>query len=216
MTFSSFKSFGTIKNQRILKQFHYSCETYDSSGLFNNLTKEYDGIFSNPAIISTVSPAVGTRCLTMNRNYFITLPKYTNSPNGFSVSFWVKTNSTAAYSRIIEYSNFRIFILETNLAFQAGGASTVYTAYPNFNDNVWRHFSFVFNPNATVIIYCNGIFYKSFTAVSYPYLNNGGYIGKSVSNNDPLFSGSIDDIRLYDDKIISADEAMQIYTNTFL
>ena len=214
MTFSSFKSFGTLKNQRILKQFYYTCDTYDSSGLFNNVTYQYDGIFTSSAILSTVSPAVGTSCLTMNADYFITLPLYKNSPYGFSFSFWVKTNSTARYSRVVDYNTFRIFIFGGgNLSFQVGGSGTVYTAYPNFNDNVWRHFTFVINPNE-VIIYANGKYYSSITITGfYPNIDNGGYIGKSTAN-DPLFTGSIDDIRLYD-KIVSAEEAQQIYTNTY-
>ena len=99
------------------------------------------------------------------------------------------------------------------MSFQVGGSGTVYTAYPNFNDNVWRHFTFVINPNE-VIIYANGKYYNSITITGfYPNIDNGGYIGKSTAN-DPLFTDSIDDIRLYD-KIVSAEEAQQIYTNTY-
>lgn len=216
MTFSSFKSFGTLKNQRILKQgFQYTCDTYDSSGLFNNVTNKYDGIFNNSAIISTVSPAVGTACLTMNANYFVTLPFYTNSPSGFSVCFWVKTNSNARYSRILEFGHLRIFIFNlSNLSFQAGGSGTVYAAYPNFTDNVWRHFTFVMNPDKSVIIYANGIYYTTINIEAFPFINNIGYIGKSFGS-DPLFIGSIDDMRLYDNKLLSAEEVQQIYTNPY-
>jgi hypothetical protein len=150
----------------------------------------------------------------MNADYFITVPWYKNSPSGFSFCFWVKTNSTARYSRVVEYNTFRIFIFNgVNLSFQVASGN-VYTAYPNFNDNVWRHFTFVLNPDATVIIYVNGNYYNTVNSSGYPVINTRGYIGKSFGG-DPLFTGSIDDIRLYDDKIVSAEEAQQIYTNTY-
>ena len=47
----------------------------------------------------------------------------------------------------------------------------------------------------------------------YPAINNYGYIGKSAGN-DPLLTGSVDDIRLYDGYLLAASTIQSIYANT--
>lgn len=196
--------------------FYYTCDSHNFFGLLNQTTGVYDGVFSNKAIISTINPAVASSCLTMNADNFITLPTYQSSSNGFSFCCWVKTNTNARYSRVIEYQKLRIYIDGSTLVCQTGTDGKPYYLTGVMNDNVWRHFSFVFNSNMTITTYVNGVLYSTNTIIAnqFPSINNIGYLGKSTGP-DPLFIGSLDDIRLYDNLILNAEQAKNVYLNKF-
>ena len=94
------------------------------------------------------------------------------------------------------------------------GNNDVRIIFANVNDNVWRHFGVVFNPDGTALIYVNGVYnYTLVMPNGYLSVSNYGYIGKS-GGNDPLLTGSIDDIRLYDGYLLAASTIQSIYANT--
>lgn len=194
---------------------YYTCDTYNiNSYLLNQDTQVYDGTLSNLSIISNVSPALGKSCLTMNTNYYVTLPFYKCSTSGFSVCFWFKSNTqTSNYARIIDYSNCVIFLLNNTMMISSGTSYNV-VLYSNVTDNIWRNFSLVFNTNGSVLVYMNGIYSSTVTLSGYPLINSIGYIGRS-SGSDPYIIASMDDIRIYDNKILSAIDVKSIYNNVY-
>jgi hypothetical protein len=192
--------------------FIYSIEDFNQTSLFSEISSTYDASFNNSAIISNLNPAVGQYCLTMNANYFVNLPKFLNFDEGFSFCFWLKTTSNSRFSRIIEYGQLRIFIYDNTLSMQGGTSGDRFTLYSNQNDGIWRHFACIFNnSDKSVKVYINGNYTISITLTVFPIINNTGFLGKSLSNNDPLFTGSLDDIRLQNGQLTDV-EVQNIYS----
>jgi hypothetical protein len=189
--------------------FIYRIEDFNQTSLFNEVSSTYDASFNNSAIISNLNPAVGQYCLTMNADYYINLPKFFNTIEGFSFCFWLKTTSNVRFTRIIDYGQLRMFIIDNTLSIQGGISGNKFILYSNPNDGIWRHFACIFNhSDKSVKVYVNGNYTTSITLTSFPFIDNTGFLGKSLF--DPLFTGSLDDIRLQNGQLTDA-EVQNIY-----
>lgn len=221
MAFSTLNSFcGNMNNHYIPKIMitykpafvYYTCYTNNGSKLLNQYTNVYDGILSDLRIISTVNPALGTSCLTMNSDYWVTFPLYNSNVEGFSLCFWLRTNVSGGYYRAFQFATeLIIFTVGSDVNINMGSDS--FTMFSNVNDNVFRNFSVVFTANKTAIIYVNGVLYNTLTLTNSVSISNQGYIGSSDGSTG-YFIGSIDDIRIYDSQLTASD-VLEVYQNTY-
>jgi hypothetical protein len=214
--FNSFKKleFPKVKLNAFIR---YNFENYDSVSFLNEDTNVYDGTFSNVGIISTTNnPPVDNTCITTT-NYHVTLPLFSNSDNGFTCCFWIKTNKTPSatgFPRCIEYGSiFRVLITSNDNLILQNDSSSV-GIFNSITDNVWRNFCLVFNSNSTVKIYLNGVLSATKNLPGYNILTNtSGYLGKPINTALENFTGSLDDFRIYN-YTLSDTQVRAVYNNT--
>ena len=156
------------------------------------------------------------------------IPSFAFGGISFSICFWYKYSSYIQNARICDFGNgaadqniFVAFVYST-IAF--GSVDTVGGSNGNITlmtsgtscDGVWRHIAIVFTfstiLNSTYTIYVNGTATLSFSARACSNSTRTlNYLGRSNWPNDPYFTGMIDDFRLYNTTLTSA-EINTIYT----
>jgi hypothetical protein len=179
----------------------------------------------NGAAISTTDFVVGTASMQFvaASSQYIQINPFTTLNNGITFLFWCKVNNTGNWSRIFDFGNGanvqNILIGFPNNQLWCGihnssGATDTPLYTEIINDNVWRHFTWIINPDGAYVIYVNGIFYKNIGIVRYPdnVVRNNNYLGKSNWNQDVYLNGAIDDFRMYN-RVLSAIEILTIFSN---
>jgi hypothetical protein len=181
----------------------------------------------NGASLDTTTFAKGTSSLKLvaASNQTVSIPtSFTIDNSGVSFSFWFKTNSTGAYSRIFNFEqssryNAIQFLITANnkigvSVFDAGNWYDYFDGYNDatMNNGVWRHITWTIAPNKTSSIYINGAFAYSFTLTAYPPLVARSL--NSFGNNsfgNALYTGWIDDFRVYYG-VLSATNAADLFS----
>jgi hypothetical protein len=150
-------------------------------------------------------------------DYIKIVPFKINS-NGLSFSFWYKTSGTPSMSKIFDFgngpNNKNMCIAITNninLLFIVNGTTPSQVSLPIVKFNNWVHICWTLDPIQNKwLIYENGQLSITYDGY-YPEIINReyNYIGKSIAA-DPLFSGSIDDFRMYY-KVINQSDVQILY-----
>lgn len=176
---------------------------YDSSGSFNTGTSS-----DSSMRVASSSCQIGS-CLSFNgSSNKITLGSVTTDA-AITVSAWIKT-SMSGQQPIFSNRGDGLYLGTS------GGKFFIYynTATPpnmfsvkSVNDNSWHMVSWISN-GATSTMYIDGVFDSSLPQ-SRSSSSGTGYIGWDSPNNE-FFSGSIDDVRIYN-RALSANEISQIY-----
>ncbi len=145
-------------------------------------------------------------------DYIKIVPFKINS-TGLSFSFWYKTSGTPSMSKIFDFgngpNNKNMYVAITNninLLFVVNGTNSSQVSLPIVKFNNWVHICWTLDPIQNKwLIYENGQLSITYDAY-YPDIINReyNYIGKSNAA-DPLFTGSIDDFRMYYKTINQSD-----------
>jgi hypothetical protein len=108
-----------------------------------------------------------------------------------------------------DYNNNIVIGLYDNKLFGAvvrSGYRNVPLSNENINDNKWRHFAWIINPDGSWLLYCNGVLAKHLGVIGYPasIQRSINYLGKSPYATNAYLNGSIDDFRMYDYPVSSS------------
>ena len=207
---------------------------FDTDDVINNtmqnaITGTYDATVSANSI-TRANYFIGKSALNIDANNSQQVsmsPSLTIPQSGFSISFWVASNSiTSSFGPIFSFSNALgnfgagkyaltlvvdtanssrlTFLHHYNSAVADGSVvSTV-----SVNDNIWRHVLITFNTSRVVSLYINGKLNARSTFSNYPLSTTYGasYIGRNTQSGANYFTGSIDDFRIYSYAITSEDD----------
>ncbi len=165
---------------------------------------------------------VGDSALRLSNNY-LRLPYEVGDMDEMTIAMWVKwTNTSSNWTRLFDFGNGTqqyMFLTPSNgstmrFAIKNGGDEQIVEAGNKLQGNKWHHVAVTLGAgNAT--IWVDGQEAGSSSSISIkpsdirPVLN---YIGRSQFDADPLFSGLIDDIRIYNYPL-TAQELQSIVTN---
>lgn len=216
---------------------YYTFDTADVNGVYlkNSATNSYDASMINSASIISTSTnyKVGTSALNLNgtSQYASIAPNafYLGS-SGISVSYWLRSNSSAFTSRSFAFSNGYLnntVMMETawntttpgSILIDIGNSGgTEFVGATNYvsNNNTWMHVVWTINTNGTNLFYVNGVLNNTYTGIAYPtsIQRNLLFIGQGEQlASTPYFIGQIDDFRVYN-CLLSANDAAQLYNYT--
>lgn len=134
-----------------------------------------------------------------------------------SFSFWVKTSSTAGNMTVLSYGAkttrqaFTISInhdATNNLGIWTWGDDGYFaTGTNNITNNVWHHVAITYAADSTQIkVYYDGALLgtKNLGAALSTYSSGSFYVGRSIGDLEG-FTGSLDDLRIYDHELTLSD-----------
>ena len=207
---------------------------FDTDDVINNtmrnaITGTYDATVSANSI-TRANYFIGKSALNIDANnaQYVTMPGSLTIPqSGFSISFWVASNSiTNSFAPIFSFSNLLAnfgvgkYALTMGVDNTNSSRLTLYHHYNSavadgsvvstvsVNDNIWRHVLITFNTSRVVSLYVNGKLNARSTFSNYPFSTTYGvsYIGRNTQSAPGYFTGSIDDFRIYSYAITSEDD----------
>lgn len=159
-------------------------------------------------------------------NYFEFTAPYNTTTNDFTVSVWLKTNSTpsvnvVAFGNYPPYgafttNNYQLYLLTTGKCISQirdGSAISILDTSTNvINDNVWHNVVFM-RSGTTQNLYVDGVFNMSHSNVLLGNINTSGNtmdLGRQSSFSGNYFPGSIANCLLYS-RALTATEVSQNY-----
>ena len=151
---------------------------------------------------------------------YVSLPYHAADMQEMSFGAWIKVSTTTAWQRIFDFSrsteNYMMLTPSngSRLRFEIckDGTKQGLNATKRLTANTWTHVVVTLGANGA-FIYLNGELNASSSDVTFrpsdirPILS---YIGRSMFDSDPLFKGSIGDIRLYN-YVLDATEVKSLY-----
>ena len=150
---------------------------------------------------------VGDSALRLSSNY-LRLPYEVGDMDEMTVAMWVKwTNSSSNWTRLFDFGNGTtqyMFLTPSNgsamrFAIKNGGDEQTVDAATTLQGNKWHHVAVTIGTGQTTL-WIDGEAVGSSSAITikpsdfHPVLN---YIGRSQFDADPLLSGFVDDVRIY-------------------
>lgn len=150
---------------------------------------------------------VGDSALRLSSNY-LRLPYEVGDMDEMTIAMWVKwTNSSSNWTRLFDFGNGTtqyMFLTPSNgstmrFAIKNGGDEQIVEAESKLQGNKWHHVAVTIGTGQTTL-WIDGEAVGSSSAITikpsdiHPVLN---YIGRSQFDADPLFSGFVDDVRIY-------------------
>ena len=176
-------------------------------GNTNDVANNKNMTYGGQAVAGLVNSRRGDplSAMSFKGGYFVIPPgRYFNGDFTFSV--WFLVRSFDHYARIVDLINpftFIIAILNDGRihVILDPNQNTRFASSYYFTPNTWHHISFVMQQNS-VFLYINGTA-SSLTGpattnvYNTPGDSNSNYLGKSNWNNDPLFNGIIDSLKIF-------------------
>ncbi len=165
---------------------------------------------------------VGDSALRLSNNY-LRLPYETGDMDEMTIAMWVKwSNSSSNWTRLFDFGNGTdqyMFLTPSNgstmrFAIKNGGEEQLVDASSKLQGNQWHHVAVTIGA-ANVTIWVDGEAVGTSSSVTikpsdlHPVLN---YIGRSQYAADPLFTGFVDDVRIYNYPL-TAEELQSIIAN---
>ncbi len=200
-----------------------STTTYDTSGNGNNGT-----LINSPARASSTCRIAN--CLSFNGlNNYMTVadpPSGVLDPtSAYSVSFWMKSTSTATYAFMISKSNggsgggYEMFFSgggkvrfsSCDLAGSCSGYFDIATPL-SYNDGSWHFVVGTAMTSSTANIYVDGVSVSQSGTVTQSNIANAYPLiigGRGTAGGSP-YSGILDDVRVYN-RALSSSEISQVY-----
>jgi len=167
------------------------------------------------------------QAVTMTNRY-LQLPYEVANSEELTVAMWVKSTSTATWQRLFDFgydTDHYMFLTPNNgatsvmrFAIKNGGSEQIVDCKAKLpvSSSQWNHVAVTIG-QGNVNIYQNGELVGSGTGITikpsdiHPVLS---YLGRSMFNTDPYFSGQLDDVRIYN-FAMTADEVKGVMDNTF-
>ena len=153
------------------------------------------------------------------RTSYVNLPStgLDNFTNGFSAGVWVYPTSTASYQRFFDFGNGanvdNIFLSrygttnQLTFAVTKSGTQTQYNTTNAVIDlNTWQYFSVTVTSGGVLTLYKNGVSVGTETKAGYVPGNvtrKYNYVGKSNWSTDPLYSGQMGDLSVWNTALTS-------------
>ena len=171
----------------------------------------------------TESNKSGTRALSLDgSSNYAQLPYQAGNMNAMTFCSWVYWNGGNAWQRIFDFGNGEdaYFFLTpsngSNMVFEikANGTTQNMTA-TKLGTGAWKHVA-VTMTSGSVKIYVDGSQVASSTSITLKPSDVAGvcnYLGRSQFAADPLFSGNLDDVRIYN-YVLSQSEIQDIIGTT--
>jgi hypothetical protein len=205
----TFKTYSTPPTQGLIAAWLFDGSAVDVSGNGNDGTV-------NGATLTT------DRFGSSNRAYFFggsaniqgSTSGFNFGANPFSISLWIKTNSASGGGILTthdvassKYSNIGVYIAGTNNGFadidiNNGAGSTTNFNGRKLTDNQWHHI-LVVRQGATANLYVDGVLDFTDNLSQNPNNSTSFIIGSSY--DAAYFTGTIDDIRVYDRALTDAE-----------
>jgi len=125
-----------------------------------------------------------------------------NNWAALTASLWFKATPTQnAYARLIEKGANNEFTVIMNagnvIAVDIGSATMVIQSTSTYNDNVWHHMSFTVSSSKLLSLYVDGVLIGTYQSSATPTKTHDLYIGQYGGGTGYNFSGSIDQVRIY-------------------
>ena len=213
----TFKTYPAIPTQGLVAAWLFDGSAIDASGNGNNGTV-------NGATLAS------DRFGSSNKAYYFggnaTIQGSTSSFNfgtgPFSISVWIKTNSTSGGGILTthdaasaKYSNVGIYIAGSNLGFADIDINNGAGSATNFNgrkltDSQW-HQILVIRTGATAKLYVDGVLDFTDNLTQNPNNSTTFIIGSSY--NTAYFTGTIDDIRVYNRTLTDTEIGLLYHEN---
>lgn len=163
-------------------------------------------------------PKDGLRALSFNGSSFVQLPSTIASHEGLTVAAWVYWNGGSSWQRVFDFGNGEnqyLFLTPSNgsqmrLAIKNGGTEKVISTSA-LAQNTWVHVTATVDAGGAKL-YVNGEKVAEGTPNIVPSDFNPvfNYIGRSQFASDPMFRGSVSDVRVYN-FAADAEEVRVIY-----
>jgi len=163
-------------------------------------------------------PKDGLKALSLNGSSFVQLPSTIASHEGLTVAAWVYWTGGSNWQRVFDFGNGEsqyMFLTPSNgsqmrLGIKNGGAEKVIST-SILSTNAWTHVTATVDENGAKL-YVNGEEVASGTPGIVPSDFNPvlNYIGRSQFSSDPMFRGSLSDVRVYN-FAADAEEVRVIY-----
>ncbi|MFM7318143.1 MAG: LamG domain-containing protein, partial [bacterium] len=185
------------------------------------------------AVTSTVAPAgratapISSALRFDGSSGYATLPSsgFANFTNGFSAGVWVNPTSTSGWQRFFDFGNGsssdNILLCRSNasnnLQFSVfKGGSEQYIVTNNVIDlNKWQYFSVSQMPDGSTTLYKNGAVIATGTVQTANNVSRANnYVGKSNWSGDPLFTGQMAGLSIWN-RGLSAGEMARAQTTAF-
>jgi hypothetical protein len=210
----TFKTYPTLPTQGLIAAWLFDGAAIDASGNGNNGTVNGATLTSDRFGVSSKAYSFGGSATIQGST-----SSFSFGAGSFSISLWIKTSSPSAGGILTthdvgsaKYSNVGIYIAGTDYGFadldinNGAGSST------NFNgrkltDNQWHHI-LVNRQGSTAKLYVDGVLDFTDNLTQNP--NNSTIFIIGSSYNTAYFTGSIDDIRVYN-RTVTDDEIGFLY-----
>jgi hypothetical protein len=210
---------------------------FDASNVINSTTvsTNYGNItlFNGASIVKNTQKRVGDSELLLNSalNQYTSIPFITGGAtgvsawpdkDGFSISFWFRSNNSQNNAPIYELGNGPSNAVISSYIFNNALGCSIYgnwtdfsnTLVPNVNNNVWYHCVWTvtnLNPAQALTIngasaslwkiYINGSLTTTYNAGAYPpginFNRGSNFIGRSNTVAYPYFNGGVDELYFY-------------------
>lgn len=184
--------------------------TADSSGnlLFATLT-------GNPII---VAGKIGNALSFDGVDDYVRMPtSFIQKLSDFSISMWINPTANTTWARIFDFgqdtNNYMMLTVSngTGLTFEIKTNQTVQKLTTNrlLPLNSWSHVAVTLSDN-TLTLYLNGsVIGKNTSMTLRPYnlgaIVSSNFLGKSLFSSDPYFSGKMDEVRIFNQALSSAE-----------
>jgi hypothetical protein len=187
-------------------------------GNLNDLTVNMMDAKCNSNAIYSTNCKEGTKALMLNASagHYLQLPYAIANSDELSIALWVNwRNSNGNWQRIFDFGNGTdqyLFLTPSNgsimrFAIKNGGDEQTVDCSTKLTLNQWKHVAVTIGREKTVI-YIDGQEAASSTGVTIrpsdirPVLN---YLGRSQFYSDALFTGYLDDVRIYNYALSASD-----------
>jgi hypothetical protein len=186
---------------------------------FEDSTKDNSININDCAFYNTTytTGKLGDKAISLNgSSSFIQLPYTVANHESITIAAWVYWKGASAWQRIFDFGNSdseymfltpRATNSKIQFAIKNNGEEMVLDGQTYLTRLTWKHVAITMSPTE-VVMYVDGELVGSTTSISIrpndikPIFN---YIGRSQFASNPLFSGYIDDFRIYNYALSSAD-----------
>ena len=178
-----------------------------SAPQFNDSAVANDGTANGMVSGDGVSGKIGNAVNFDGTDNEITTATSYNNPQGFTVSAWAKTTSTAGKKIIgLETDGAwdRMLVVDTAGKARFGiydGGFNIITSTTTVNDDAWRHLAATSNGTSNISLYQNGGLEASASATAAENYTGTWHIGAfrawtEIGASDGYFTGIIDEVRI--------------------
>lgn len=189
------------------------CQLQFEQSLEDNSANQLDAAFYGTPNYSSAANyhKSGTYSLNLTGSTYAMLPYSVAQMDEMTIATWVRTNNSTAWQRVFDFGNSDqqyMFFTPTNgsemrFVMKNGGDEQILTNGKPLSSGTWHHVAITLKPltggNVQVLLYVDGeqVASNSFSIKPSDIAPSLCFLGRSQFLADPLFSGRIDDFRIY-------------------
>ena len=206
------------------------CQLQFDNSLLDNSANHLNASLNGTEKYATLASQIksGTTSLTLNGSTYAMLPYSVAHQDEMTIATWVRCSSSSNWQRIFDFGNGTdqyMFLTPSNgssvLSFvmKNGGDEQILNHSKKLSVSTWHHVAVTVKPvgeKVEVALYFNGekvAETSDFDIKPSDIAPSLCYIGRSMFGADPMFSGQIDDFRVYN-YALSGEEVAAIMEDT--